>query len=212
MSTHNICFSRETNSILCGYPLLPVAIYDCMVLHCTEPFIMTPSSQNDLNNVERDVTHQIITIAGAINYEILPVSSPCEILVLVDVSPSSSVTCCSPGLSPCLMVSPSSVCIASVGVTSCCLITVKELSIASKCCFSPAGSVSGNISPTAEPTQNKKGLFFFYFFMGHVKQKRGFSNVQNMWIHIILHMLKISSWPLVFIHTFCNVSPMILLV
>ena len=27
---------------------------DCMAFHCTEPFIVTlPSSQNDLNNVER---------------------------------------------------------------------------------------------------------------------------------------------------------------
>ena len=26
MSTHNICFSREINKILCGYPLLSVAM------------------------------------------------------------------------------------------------------------------------------------------------------------------------------------------
>ena len=26
MSTHNICFRREIRKILCGYPLLPVAM------------------------------------------------------------------------------------------------------------------------------------------------------------------------------------------
>ena len=32
--------------------------HDCMTLHCTEPFIITlPSSQYDLNNVERDEKH-----------------------------------------------------------------------------------------------------------------------------------------------------------
>ena len=34
---------------------------DCIVLHCTEPFIITlPKSQYDLNNVERDIKHQTI--------------------------------------------------------------------------------------------------------------------------------------------------------
>ena len=34
-----------------------------MVLHCIEPFINTlPSSQYDLNKVERDIKHQIIII------------------------------------------------------------------------------------------------------------------------------------------------------
>ena len=28
MSTHNICFRRELRKILCGYPLLSVAMYD----------------------------------------------------------------------------------------------------------------------------------------------------------------------------------------
>ena len=37
--------------------------YDCIALHCTEPFIITlPSSQYDLNNVERDVKHQTTII------------------------------------------------------------------------------------------------------------------------------------------------------
>ena len=37
--------------------------HDCMALHCTEPNIITlPSSLYDLNNVERDVTHQTIII------------------------------------------------------------------------------------------------------------------------------------------------------
>ena len=32
---------------------------DCTVLHCREPFIIVhPSSQDDLNNVERDIKHQ----------------------------------------------------------------------------------------------------------------------------------------------------------
>ena len=35
--------------------------HDCSALHCTEPFIIIlPSSQYDLNNVERDVQHQLI--------------------------------------------------------------------------------------------------------------------------------------------------------
>ena len=34
-----------------------------MALHCTEPFvIICPSSRYDLNNVERDIKHQIIII------------------------------------------------------------------------------------------------------------------------------------------------------
>ena len=36
--------------------------YDCKALHCTKPFIVTlpfPSSQFDLNNVERDVNTKI---------------------------------------------------------------------------------------------------------------------------------------------------------
>ena len=28
MSTHNICFRREIRKLLCGYPLLPVAMRD----------------------------------------------------------------------------------------------------------------------------------------------------------------------------------------
>ena len=37
--------------------------YDCTVLLCTEPFSVTLSSfQYDLNNVERDVKHQIVII------------------------------------------------------------------------------------------------------------------------------------------------------
>ena len=36
---------------------------DCIALHCRKPFIITlPSSQYDLNNVERDVKHQISII------------------------------------------------------------------------------------------------------------------------------------------------------
>ena len=34
MSTHNICFYRETRKILCGYPLLSVAM-DCGYLLST---------------------------------------------------------------------------------------------------------------------------------------------------------------------------------
>ena len=35
--------------------------HDCMALHCTEPFIITlPLSRHGLNNVARDVKHQII--------------------------------------------------------------------------------------------------------------------------------------------------------
>ena len=30
MSTHNICFSGELNKILCGYPLLSVAMDSCL--------------------------------------------------------------------------------------------------------------------------------------------------------------------------------------
>ena len=37
--------------------------HDCMVFHCSEPFIITlPSSQYDLHNIERDVKHQTIFI------------------------------------------------------------------------------------------------------------------------------------------------------
>ena len=37
--------------------------HDCMLLHCTEPFIGNlTSSRYDLNNVERDTKHQIIII------------------------------------------------------------------------------------------------------------------------------------------------------
>ena len=37
--------------------------HDCMMLYCMEPSIITfPLSQYDLNNVERDVKHQIIII------------------------------------------------------------------------------------------------------------------------------------------------------
>ena len=37
--------------------------YDCVTLHCTEPFIIIPSSsQYDLNNVEGDIKYQIIII------------------------------------------------------------------------------------------------------------------------------------------------------
>ena len=36
--------------------------HDCMVFHCTEPFIIIlPLSRYDLNNVEREVQHQTIT-------------------------------------------------------------------------------------------------------------------------------------------------------
>ena len=31
MSTHNICFCREIRKILCGYPLLSVAVRFCSV-------------------------------------------------------------------------------------------------------------------------------------------------------------------------------------
>ena len=61
MSTHNICFRGEIRKILCGYPLLSVAValvfgsqgpglefgwkwnsaHECMTLHCTEAFIIT---------------------------------------------------------------------------------------------------------------------------------------------------------------------------
>ena len=35
-----------------------------MMLHCTEPFIITiPLSEYDLDNVERDIKHQIIISA-----------------------------------------------------------------------------------------------------------------------------------------------------
>ena len=37
--------------------------HNCMAVHYTEPFVIIPtSSQYDLNNVERDVKHQIIII------------------------------------------------------------------------------------------------------------------------------------------------------
>ena len=32
MSTHNICFCRERRKILCGYPLLSVAMYQCPLM------------------------------------------------------------------------------------------------------------------------------------------------------------------------------------
>ena len=32
MSTHNICFRREIRKILCGYPLLSVAMANCRLL------------------------------------------------------------------------------------------------------------------------------------------------------------------------------------
>ena len=41
----------------------PNSSYDCMALHCIEPFIITcPLSQYDLCNVEKDIKHQIIII------------------------------------------------------------------------------------------------------------------------------------------------------
>ena len=84
MSTHNICFRREIRKILCGYPLLSVAMLPTsdhevlgsnptrnpahyyMPLNCTEPFIITlPSSRYDLSDVERDGKHQIIIIVSS---------------------------------------------------------------------------------------------------------------------------------------------------
>ena len=42
----------------------------CMVLHCTEPFIMTlPLSQYDLNDVGRDVGHKIIIVSKIYYYK-----------------------------------------------------------------------------------------------------------------------------------------------
>ena len=45
-------------------------VQHCIMLYCTEPFIITlPSSQYDLSNVERDVKHQIvITLSNYLGY------------------------------------------------------------------------------------------------------------------------------------------------
>ena len=43
--------------------------YDCMALHCTEPFIIIlPSTQYGLNNVEWDIKHQIVIIMQCKSY------------------------------------------------------------------------------------------------------------------------------------------------
>ena len=45
MNTHNICFCREIRKILCGYPLLYVAMINDMIL--SGPALFEYSSSTD---------------------------------------------------------------------------------------------------------------------------------------------------------------------
>ena len=45
MSTHNICFSREINKILCGYPLLSVAMAVSAMLLVSECYVPPPKEK-----------------------------------------------------------------------------------------------------------------------------------------------------------------------
>ena len=42
MSTHNICFCGEIRKLLCGYPLLSVAMHSGPGLHCSQWMIIAP--------------------------------------------------------------------------------------------------------------------------------------------------------------------------
>ena len=59
----------------------------------------------------------------------------------------------------------------------------------------------GTLSP-----QDSSVYLMWLYQIGHVKWKSAFEHGQNVQIQIILHMCKVSSEPLLSIHTFCSIQ------
>ena len=70
-----------------------------------------------------------------------------------------------------------------------------------------SGSTLSEIRAWASIHSDQYLLFTFlqYSKMDRIKRKKGFEHVQNAQIQIILCMCKVSSGPLLSIHTFCSI-------
>ena len=53
MSTHNICFRREIRKIICGYPLLSVAMIQTFILLQAVNHCISAINKNDIFTSER---------------------------------------------------------------------------------------------------------------------------------------------------------------